>query len=71
MQTIKQWKYCWHLDFIIIFGLLIVKIYVSFLNKIHFEWKNDKVLTFNLVHFPNFEISASLYLAPLFNKCRT
>ena len=56
------------LDFIIIFDLLIVKIYVSFLKKIHFERKNDKVLTFNIVHFPNFEISASLYLAPPSNK---
>ena len=27
----KQWKYCWYLDFFIMFGLLIVKIYVSFL----------------------------------------
>ena len=26
----------------------------------YFERKNDKVLTFNTVHFPNFEISASL-----------
>ena len=31
MQTIKQWKYSWFLDFFIIFGLLIVNIYVSFL----------------------------------------
>ena len=31
MQTIKQWKYRWYLDFFIIFGLLIVKIYVSLL----------------------------------------
>ena len=26
----------------------------------YFERKNDKVFTFNIVHFPNFEISASL-----------
>ena len=26
----------------------------------YFERKNDKVLTFNIVYFPNFEISASL-----------
>ena len=26
----------------------------------YFERKNDKVLTFNTVNFPNFEISASL-----------
>ena len=26
----------------------------------YFERKNDKVLIFNIVHFPNFEISASL-----------
>ena len=56
------------LDFIIIFSLLIVKIYVSFLKKIHFEWKNDKVLTFNINHFPNFKISDSLYLAPPSSK---
>ena len=38
MQTIKQSdiveirnRYCWYLDFSIIFGLLIVKIYVSVL----------------------------------------
>ena len=30
----------------------------------YFERKNDKVLIFNIVHFPNFEISASLLLAP-------
>ena len=26
----------------------------------YFERKNDKVLTLNIVHFPNFEISAAL-----------
>ena len=26
----------------------------------YFEEENDKVLTFNIVHFPNFELSASL-----------
>ena len=26
---------------------------------VYFERKNDKVLIFNNVHFPNFEISAS------------
>ena len=26
----------------------------------YFERKYDKVLTFNIAHFPNFEISASL-----------
>ena len=26
----------------------------------YFERKNDKVLAFNIIHFPNFEISASL-----------
>ena len=26
----------------------------------YFERKNDKVLTFNIAHLPNFEISASL-----------
>ena len=48
-----------------------MKIYVSFLKKIHFEWKNDKALTFNIVHFPNFEISAFLYLAPPSKKRST
>ena len=42
------------------FGLLIVK----FMFQSSFEEKNDKVSTFNVVHFPNFEISASLELAP-------
>ena len=50
---------------------MIVKIYVSFLKKINFEWKNDKILTFNIVLFPNFEISASLYLPLPSNKRRT
>ena len=41
----------------------------------YFERNYDKVLTFNVVHFPNFEISASLLLAPhitvsKFNKRR-
>ena len=30
----------------------------------YFERKYDKVLTFNIIHFPNFKISASLLLAP-------
>ena len=33
-----------------------------------FERKNHKVLTFNIVHFPNFEIRTSLLLTPLSNK---
>ena len=37
----------------------------------YFERKNDKVLTFNIVHFPNFEISGALSLAPPSNKRRT
>ena len=60
MQTIKLWKYCWYLVFFIIFSLLIVKIYVSFL-----FWKKN---AFNIVHFPNLEISASLYLVHPSNK---
>ena len=48
-------------------GLLIVKIYVHS----YFERKYDKVLTFNIAYFPNFEISASLLLAPPSNRCRT
>ena len=32
--------------------------------------KNDKVLTFDIVHVPNFEISALFWLAPPFNKRR-
>ena len=54
MQAIKQWKYSWYLDFVIIFGLLMVKIYVSFF----FEIKMTRA--FNIVHFPNFEIKPSL-----------
>ena len=30
----------------------------------YFERKNEQVLIFNIVHFSNFEISASLQLAP-------
>ena len=30
----------------------------------HFERKKDKILAFNIVHFPNFEIGASPKLAP-------
>ena len=41
------------------------------LKKNSFSNKNDKVLTFDIVHFPNFEISAFLYLAPHSNKHRT
>ena len=41
-----------------------VKIHVSFL----FQKKNGKVLIFNIVHFPNFEISAQVQLAPSSNK---
>ena len=37
----------------------------------YFERKNDKVLTFNIVRFPNFEVSASLLLAPPSDKRRT
>ena len=37
----------------------------------YFERKYDKVLTFNIVHFPNLELSASLSLAPPSNKHRT
>ena len=35
----------------------------------YFERKNDKVLTFSIVHFPNFEISASFWLALPSNEC--
>ena len=44
------------LIFSLYFGLMIVKIYVSFL-----VWKKkDKVLAFNIVHFSTLEISTSL-----------
>ena len=36
-----------------------------------FERKYDKVLTFDIVHFPYFEKSDSLLLAPSSNKRRT
>ena len=41
---------------LIVVGFFIVKKYVLFL----FWMKNAKVLTFSIIHFPNFEISASL-----------
>ena len=37
----------------------------------YFERKDDNVLTLNIVHFPNFEISACFYLASPSNKRRT
>ena len=37
----------------------------------YFERKNDKVLTFNIVDFLNFDISASRKLAPPSNKRHT
>ena len=47
MQTIKQLKHCWYLDFFVIYGLLIVKNDVLFL-----FWKEtSKVLSFNIVYF--------------------
>ena len=49
-----------------------MKIYVLyFIENSFWMEKNNKVLTFNIVYFPNFEISASLYLAPPSNKRRT
>ena len=49
------------------FGLSIMKTYVLIL----FWKKNDTVLTFNIVHFLNFEMSVSLQLVPPSNKHRT
>ena len=37
----------------------------------YFESKYDKVLKFNIGHFPNFEISVSLLLTQPCNKRRT
>ena len=37
----------------------------------YLERKNDKFLTFNIVHFPNFEMSVSLSLALPSNKGQT
>ena len=45
-----------YLDFFILFGFLIQK----FMFYSYFERKNYKALTFDNVHFANFEISASL-----------
>ena len=53
MQASEQWKYCWYLDFIIIFGLLIVEIWFILILK----GKHDKVLTFNIIYFLNFEVT--------------
>ena len=47
--------------------LLIVK----FMCHSYFESKNDKVLSFIIVYFPNFETRASFQLAPPSNKRRT
>ena len=37
----------------------------------YFDRKYDTILTFNIVHFPNFEMSIFLLLAPPSNKRRT
>ena len=55
-------------DFFIILGLLIL---IQFVFHSYFERKNDKVLTLDVVRFPNFEISASLHLSPPSNKRHT
>ena len=34
----------------------------------YFERKNEKVLAFNIAHFPNLEINASLSLVPPSNR---
>ena len=54
MQTMKQPKYISYLDFFILFALLKIIFHSSF------ERKNHKVLTFNIDHFHNFEITSSL-----------
>ena len=72
----KQWKYCWYLDFFIIFGILIA--YVDSENScfiLILKEKNDKVLIFNNIHSSNFEKRVSLKLAPhltvsKFDMCR-
>ena len=43
---------------------------IKFMCYSYFERKNHKILIFNIVGFPTFEISASLLLAPASNKCR-
>ena len=45
VQAIKQLKYCWYLDIFIIFGLLIVKIYVPLLFRKK-KWQGFDILTF-------------------------
>ena len=44
-----------------------MKVYIHF----YFESENDKVSTFNIFHFSNFEISASLQLEQSSNNCCT
>ena len=60
----KQQNYHKYLDLVIIFGLLIVKIIVKMFYS-YFGRKYENVLTFKIVHFPNFEISAYLLFPPL------
>ena len=44
--------------------LLLYLVYWKFIFHSYFERQNDKFLTFHIVYFPNFEISASLYVEP-------
>ena len=49
LLVVRLFHYIWFID-------------IENLARFHsyFERKNDKILTFNIVNFPNFEISASL-----------
>ena len=53
----QSWKFCPSLHRI---TLYLVYWLWKFTFHSYFERKNNKVLTFNMVHFPNFKISATL-----------
>ena len=63
MKVLLIFRFCHYIWFI---DSKILLMYHSY-----FERKDDKVLTFDIVHFPNFEINASLLLPPFSNKRRT
>ena len=56
---------------LLIFGPFVYIWFTDSENLFYSERKNDKVLAFNIVHFPNFKISDSLKLAPPSYKRRT
>ena len=70
LQTIKQWKYCWYLDFFIILGLLIVKIcfIIILKEKMTRFWLLILFFSLNLKKAPPSFILKLLLIGFLYNR---